>query len=358
MRKNATEAYQLVEKSNRRELIAASMGWLAGAEAADGKTDDALDGFDRAATIAAGSSCAPLSLFPMTLYWRGRITDAVRRGFETARALQDTWASTFGTPHLGLALAASGRYAEAQRVFTDACQVGLKFENWKFYARALCMSAGFYLDVFDFESHERVMQEALERARAVAFKPTMVMTSLDLVFNYTRRNLVPPDEKILSEPAEIIKEMGGWHRWLMEVRLGHARAQVALARGNPDEAILKATESISQSRTGQRLKYEIAGLETRARALALRGRTYEAISDLRRAIELARSMGDPAMLLRTLTALLPIDGSDTLLAEARATAQSILVALPNAEMQARFRSAQPVQQLALTFPRPSDSGSA
>jgi hypothetical protein len=212
------------------------------------------------------------------------------------------------------------------------------------------MSAGFYLDVFDFESHERIMQEALERARAAAFKPTMVMTSLDLVFNYTRRNQVPPDEKILSETAEIIKQMGGWHRWLMEVRLGHARAEVALACGNPDEAILKATESISQSRTGQRLKYEIAGLETRARALALKGRTNEAISDLRRAIEFARSMGDPAMLLRTLTALLPIDGSDPLLAEARATAQSMLVALPNAEMQARFRSAQTVQQLALTFP--------
>jgi tetratricopeptide (TPR) repeat protein len=247
-----------------------------------------------------------------------------------------------------LALAATGRYAEAHRVFTDACQIGLKYENWKFHARALCMSAGFYLDVFDFESHERIMQEALERARAVGFKPTIVMASLDLVFNHTRRNQVT-DEKILAETAEIIKQMGGWHRWLMEVRLSHARAEVALTYGNPDEAILKATESISQCRTGQRMKYEIAGLETRARALALKGRTNEAISDLQRAIELARSMGDPAMLLRTLTALLPIDGSDTLLAEARATAQSILVALPNAEMQARFCSAQTVQQLALTF---------
>jgi serine/threonine protein kinase/tetratricopeptide (TPR) repeat protein len=348
MRKNATEGYQLVEKSNRRDLIAASMGWIAGAEAADGKSDAALDLFERAATIGAGSSCPPLSLFPMVLYWRGRINDAVRRGFESARALQDTWASTFGTPHLGLALAATGRYAEAQRVFSDACRIGLKCENWKFHARALCMSAGFYLDVFDFESHERIMQEALERARAVGFKPTIVMASLDLVFNHTRRNQVT-DEKILAETAEIIKQMGGWHRWLMEVRLSHARAEVALTYGNPDEAILKATESISQCRTGQRMKYEIAGLETRARALALKGRTNEAISDLQRAIELARSMGDPAMLLRTLTALLPIDGSDTLLAEARATAQSILVALPNAEMQARFCSAQTVQQLALTF---------
>jgi tetratricopeptide (TPR) repeat protein len=281
----------------------------------------------------------------MALYWRGRIKDAVRRGFEAARALQDTWASTFGTPHLGLALAATGRYAEAQRVFTDACQVGLKYENWKFYARALCMSAGFYLDVFDFKSHERIMQEALERARAAAFKPTMVMTSLDLVFNYTRRNQVPPDEKILSETAEIIKQMGGWHRWLMEVRLGHARAEVALACGNPDEAILKATESISQSRTGQRLKYEIAGLETRARALALRGRTYEAISDLRRAIELARSMGDPAMLLRVLTALLPIDGNDELLEEARALARKILAEMPTPEMLKCFETAEPVRQL-------------
>jgi hypothetical protein len=67
-------------------------------------------------------------------------------------------------------------------------------------------------------------------------------------------------------------------------------------------------------------------------------------------------MGDPAMLLRSLTTLLAIDGYDTLQAEARATAQSILVALPNAEMQARFRSAQTVQQLALTFPQNPDPG--
>ena len=61
-------------------------------------------------------------------------------------------------------------------------------------------------------------------------------------------------------------------------------------------------------------------------------------------------MGDPALLLRTLTALLPIEGSDPLLAEARATAQTILVALPSTEMRARFRSAETVRQLALTFP--------
>jgi hypothetical protein len=93
------------------------------------------------------------------------------------------------------------------------------------------------------------------------------------------------------------------------------------------------------------VKYQVLGLGTRAQALAGLGRTHEAIADLRSVVDLARPVGDPAMFLRAATGLLALDGDDTLAAEARAAADSIAAALPDAEMRRRFAEAEPVRLL-------------
>jgi hypothetical protein len=56
-------------------------------------------------------------------------------------------------------------------------------------------------------------------------------------------------------------------------------------------------------------------------------------------------MGDPAMFLRVALTRLTLEGTDELLAEARARAQQIAAALPNDEMRDRFRKAEPIQPL-------------
>jgi hypothetical protein len=93
------------------------------------------------------------------------------------------------------------------------------------------------------------------------------------------------------------------------------------------------------------VKYEALALGTRAQALHRRGRDQDALADLRRAVGLARSIGDPALFLGTAVRLLALDGDDALATEARATAERIAAALPDVELRRRFETAEPVWAL-------------
>src|SRR5438034_811959 len=66
----------------------------------------------------------------LSLYWLGRLDEAVQRGGEAvgaARAANHTTATMFSLPHLGLALAANGRYGEAIQVFDEARRFGTEY---------------------------------------------------------------------------------------------------------------------------------------------------------------------------------------------------------------------------------------
>ncbi|HEY8597477.1 MAG TPA: hypothetical protein VIL85_03540, partial [Thermomicrobiales bacterium] len=102
---------------------------------------------------------------------------------------------------------------------------------------------------------------------------------------------------------------------------------------------------IERSRARQRRKYEILGLGTRAQALLALGRTTAAIDDLRRAVTLARSFGDPALLLRPAAGLLNVDGDDTLAAEASAAVRQIAGALSDSDMRRHFEASEPIRDI-------------
>ena len=190
MQKCAEEGHALAEKAGRDDLVAGLLGWLGAGRQAQGDLASATNFFDRALARAGGYCSVALGNYPLTLYLSGRIPEAVQRGqeaTETYRSLGDNFAAAFSHPHLGLALAASGRYSEATRVFEEARQLGLKYEVWSFHARAIAMSAGFHLDVFDFKGNELLAEEARESALSKGFQASQVSADLDLVFNYARR---------------------------------------------------------------------------------------------------------------------------------------------------------------------------
>jgi hypothetical protein len=106
-----------------------------------------------------------------------------------------------------------------------------------------------------------------------------------------------------------------------------------------------AEDALAQGRKRGRVKYQVAGLKTRAEALIALNRQQEALSDLRAAVTLACQVGDPAMFVRAAMPLLALDGGDALLAETRAAARRIAGELSDPEMRARFRSAPQVRAL-------------
>jgi class 3 adenylate cyclase/tetratricopeptide (TPR) repeat protein len=352
----AADAHTLAEKVGRNDLVAGSLAWLGAGQQAEGDLVAATELFERSLARGAGHCSAALANYPLALYLSGRITEALeegRKAVDAFRSLTDTFAATFGHPHFGLALAARGLYADAARVFEEAKQMGEKHDVWIFHARAVAMSAGFHLDVFDFRGHERIAEEACERAHSANFLPSVVSASLDLVFNLARRGEVGRAEKLAEKTSADAARIGGWHQWLWQLRLRQAKAEIACARTNWVDALERATEAVSDSRARGRPKYWALGLETRARSLLSLGRKQQAVRDLRKAVSLARKIGDPALFLRAATTLLGVEGSDKLLLDTRQTARRILENLPDADMRRQFEAAEPVRRLGSLSPPPT-----
>ena len=351
MRRYATEALALAEEIGRDDLAAGAMGVLALADTSEGAVQASLDQWQRAHVLASKNLLTYPGLFEwygLTLYWTGNYEAAIERFrevFESARKSHDTTTITTVLGNLGMALTGRGRYDEALRVFADARQVAHEYGAMTWLARTTAMWGGLYIEVFDFAGAQALAEEAREISRSVNFPHAEISGGIDLLLNFARCQEVGRAEMLLPEVAEATEKAQGAHRWNWRLRLAEARAEIALARNEWEDAIGFADDAIQQSFLRGRVKYQVAGLETRAKAFASLGRKHEAIAGLRNALELARPVGDPAMFLRAASSLLTLDGNDALLAETRAAALQIIAALPDEEMIHRFKAAEPVRVL-------------
>lgn len=209
--------------------------------------------------------------------------------------------------------------------------------------RAIAMSAGYHLDLFDFDQHEALAHEARELALSSSFPPSATSAGIDLLLNYARRGEAGRAEALLGEIAVAVEQASGSHGWLWRLRLAQARAEIALARRAWKDALRWADRAIDQASTTSRPKYRAASLGTRAQALVALGRHTEALDSLQAAVDLARRLGDPALFLRLAGPLLDLGGDGALAAEARAAVDRIAQTLPNAELRRRFESARPIR---------------
>jgi tetratricopeptide (TPR) repeat protein len=199
--------------------------------------------------------------------------------------------------------------------------------------------------VFDFATAQRVAEEARELGRSADWLPPVVSAGLDLLLKFTRCGEVALAESLLDEVARGVERGPGAHGWLWNLRFAQVQADLALARGRWQEALRWADSTLQQSRTTRRVKYEITGLLSQAQALTSLDRKKEAISDVTKAVELARPLGDPMLFLHAAAALLELDGNDDLAGEARAAARSVAAALPDERMRRAFEAASPVRWL-------------
>jgi tetratricopeptide (TPR) repeat protein len=354
-RRYANEARALADRLGRDDLRAAALGALAGIEFYDGDISDSLanhglalqrlrDGA-RSSTIATERSYAHL------LYLSGRYADSIEHGQRAValvRELGDMAALTHALGPLGLALAATGRYQEAEQVFADALQTGSQYGIDRYRARAISMSTALHLDLFDFDGALRRSEEATELARSVGVQTALVSAALDAASIDLRRGDCGRAIELLpwireQHSAYIDAHGTALHGWLWSVRLAELEAEVALAQRDWRETIRLATASIDTSRARMRPKYECAGLAVRAQALAALDRKHEAISDLTTAVEVARRTADPALFVRTAATMLLIDSSAWLVAEAQEAVDRIMNGLRDPHLRRCVAESEPVR---------------
>ncbi len=344
----ALEALQLAERVQRADLAANAIAWLARCRQADGDLRAAIEMDRRAMARAPGIATATYMLGPLSLYLAGRSTEAIPlavEAAETARSSGDTTFMMYALTHLGLNMAAVGRYREASNAFQEVRTFGRKYGALPMLARATAMAAGLQLTLFDFDGAEALQLEARELARSVGFAPSIVSAGIDSLLTFARRHEPGKAERLLKETAEAAASTADWHQWLWQLRLTQARAELALERDDVDEAIGAAVHAIEQARSRGRPKYETLGLIVKARALKARARDVEAIAVAASAVAVAERAGDPALLLLALDGRIGVDGTDELAARARTVADRIQNALPDETMRRCFSDAEVVRRI-------------
>jgi tetratricopeptide (TPR) repeat protein len=350
MRRYAATALARAEGAGRDDLAAGALGALALADASDGQLATSLSQFQGALARAGEIRTVPLPaavhMSALVLYFLGRYPEAIERAREmiaVGRAVNDTSTTTLAMGHLALALMGSGRYGEAMQELEEMRRFAQEYGVGRGLARSLGLRAGLHLEVFDFAAAEALAEEAREVARRLSWGHPVISGGIDLLLNFARSRRVGHTEKLVGDVAEAVHAGAGNHGWLWRLRFTQARSELALARGDWNEALQSAGEVIGLSRATGRVKYEVDGLAARGKALAGLGRKHEAIATLQEAAALARPVGDPALLLRAATALLGVEGNDALAAEAGSAAQRMAAALPEGEMRRRFEASEPVQ---------------
>jgi tetratricopeptide (TPR) repeat protein len=355
LRRYSSEAMTIAESVERDDIRAGAIAAMTLAHSSDGEPE-AVVALTGQSIQLAGDNPIPVVTFgaaitALNFYWLGRFDEAAasaRQAVEIARTSKNTQFTIYALPHVGLALAGKGNYAEAEQVFAEAQRYGREFEIWPMLARALVMSSGYHYDVFDFAGHAAIVQEGHELARTNNVIQPVVSGHIDLLFNCIQRGDVGRAEQIVNDVAETVVNAAGNHGWLWRLRLSQAQAELALARGDWEETLRLAELAMAQSQAHGRVKYHVFGLGTRASALAALGRKHEAITDARRAVDLIRPIQAPALFVRAAAGLLALEGDDVLLAEARDAVQRTSAALTSDLMRARFEAAEPVRRI-LTF---------
>ncbi len=342
IREHATAALELAEQIGSREVQLAARAQITSADSATGDVDRVLsegrDLIQDAATWGLEPPYERLGGYSLQLYltgnWQAAI-DVSREAVRTGRDRGDTQGVLWNMPHIGMAAAASGRYDEAIAVFREARRFGEEYELLAGLPRCIAMSAGFHLDLFDFEGAEAIQEEARDLGRSY-FNPSAVSAGIDLLFNLTRRGDVGRAERLVQDVGEEVMKGGGWHGWLWRLRFSELQAEMAAARGDHAAATELARDALERSRSKHRAKYEVFARMTLAQALAARGRKKDALGELQVAVGMAEKLGNPSLHVVVAAALLALEPDDGLAEAARGAVTRVLANLSDPTLRDRF----------------------
>ena len=190
---------------------------------------------------------------------------------------------------------------------------------------------------------ETLQRESRELAASAGLLPPLISSGIDMLLTFARTHNPGAGDALDQDCSGAAKH--AWHRGIFAVRLAQARAELALARGDSPATLDHAAESLALAGKIGRPKYEILALLARAQAFAALGRKSEAIGEAGGALAVSRRVGDPALLLRSLDALLGLDGADELLRDAHTMIAAIGGALLDEVMRQRFEESEVVQRI-------------
>jgi class 3 adenylate cyclase/tetratricopeptide (TPR) repeat protein len=227
------------------------------------------------------------------------------------------------TPYLevdwveALALAGRGEYSRAiatlERVIASCERIG---EHWA-YERAYNTLGWIYAEVCDYERATRWNTQGLELARQLANDEVINNALLNLGDCAMGKGLLEEAEVYYQEVEQVVPHPTSAQRWMLwrySQHLFHSYGELWLLRGDAGKALAYADECLALAESSDSRKNIVKGRRLRGQALLAQGHLGEAERELGTALTVAREIGNPPQLWKTLAAL-----GDLRLAQSKAT---------------------------------------
>ena len=269
-----------------------------------GVHDADLAEFDRCGREAAGI-CARhphesvdafvVSQHLMLTEWTGAYRDTVamaEHAITLGRQARLPEAVIFATWFLGKARCCTGDYGGAITLLEEACQLCERIGDRAWRSRLLNTLGWCFAEIGAVARARDYNERAAALAREIGDPEILANASINLAANHLAlgdldRALehLEPIETALARPGD------PWMRWRYSLHAWHARAEVELARGEPEKALALASEEIAGAGRHRSPKIEARALALQGSALLALDRRDEAERDVLAALEIAGRIG-------------------------------------------------------------------
>lgn len=278
------------------------------------------------------------TVYPQNLYFRGNYDTILAFRKRTEGIGVHSTLYMVVMPVVGMSLGAKGRYVEAEAVFAEVFRFARDNNIGNLHARAVSMATGSPMDTHDDERAQTLAEEAVERAKAAEFPPTVISGKIDLFRLALRRDDLGAANELVGPLETAVAGMKGWHQWIFSIRFQLELAKLAYLEKRYEDALGHVNGGIDLARRVSRRKHVSRGLSLRARIRTAMANRPEGEDDVRAALGLARDMGYPALIARYAAQLLETTEDEALAAEIDEIRTRLAAQLP-LEAKERFQRA-------------------
>jgi tetratricopeptide (TPR) repeat protein len=243
-------------------------------------------------------------------HWRGDHARALQIWDEAVRTarehqLPDILAGNLWTQ--GLGFCGGGDYERALERLRESLDLSTRLGE-KFYRCRILNTLGWvYMDLCNWDLAIRYNAEGATESRAVGNPEIIRNAELNLGDCYLALGQLDEAQRYLEtvqrESQQTVAWGEVWMKWRYTQHMNASLADLWLARGDPERAILFADACIDAAEATTSRRNIVKGRRVKGEALLAQGKLAEADAELQAALRVAEEVGNPAQLWKTLAAL-------------------------------------------------------
>lgn len=336
----AKRAYDIGKALDNAAIIAGALVTIEGIHSVTGDQRAAAAVVREANEIAARAEVPLLEGY--TAVWSG--FQSHWRGDEQAASREWRRGTTVGREHQlpgvllwtlwteALALTGEGRYDEAIRSLQEHLELTERLGDRVFRCRSLNTLGWVYADLCNWELALEYNRRGTEESRLAGDPEIIRNAELNLGDCHLALGELDEAARRLEQVERETAQSGAWGedwmKWRYRQHLLASLGELRLEQGRVDEAEELALSCLEAAQASESKRNVVKGLRLQADVLLAQGAPAEAEAAAARALEVAREVGNPAQIWKTLRTLgLAREDGDAALTEAVATIEGMAAGL-------------------------------